>query len=288
MIRMLTGLVLGLLGVALVWTLLPPTNFPTGQVVTIAPGNDLGAISRQLQKADVVRSAFWLRGLIRMTKGETGVQAGHYFFEQPLNLIGVVWRLSHGKFVRQPLKVTIPEGLTAKDTGKLLARALPDFDQSGFVVLADPFAGQLFPDTYFFPPTVSEEQVLELMRGNFDDQIKSLQNQINGSGWSLEQMLVMASLVEKEAWDPTDRRLIAGILWKRYEAGMALQVDVARETYNQVGLPPKPIVNPSLDAILATLYPTESPYWFYLADKRGVTRFSKNYKDHLANIKKYL
>ncbi len=277
-----------LFGTVLVWQILPPRNFPVGTVTTILAGADVRAISEALESQAVVRSAFWFRLLVKFAGDENGVKAGRYYFEAPLTLFGVARRVTSGQFALQPLKVTIPEGLAAEDIAVILARSLPNFDANKFVISALPFEGQLFPDTYFLPPIVSEKEVVELMRENFNERIKALNNQIANSGFSLEQIVTMASLVEKEANQSDTRKLIAGILWKRYDAGMPLQVDVAKETYLYVNLPPAPIANPSLDAIVATIYPTESNFWFYLADKQGVTHFSKDYQEHLALKRKYL
>jgi len=176
--------------------------------------------------------------------------------------------------------------------------------------LASTSEGFLFPDTYFFLPTASTSAIVEEMRENFNRQTASLQADLLAADKSLLEIVTMASIVEKEAYDSEDRRMIAGVLWKRIEAKMRLQVDAVfpyilgkntfqltkadlnydspYNTYRYAGLPPGPIGSPSLDAITAALNPTESPYWFYLADDEGVTHFAKDFDEHVANKQKYL
>ena len=120
----------------------------------------------------------------------------------------------------------------------------------------------------------------------------------------------MASIVEREARDPEDRRMIAGVLWNRLSRGMALQVDVTflytigkgtfqlttkdltndspYNTYVHKGFPPTPIGSPSLDSLLAAAVPTKNSYLYYLADHSGVTYFSKTYQEHLRKKRLYL
>jgi len=115
-------------------------------------------------------------------------------------------------------------------------------------------------------------------------------------------------LIEKEVPDSDDRKIVSGILWKRLELGMALQVDAVfpyitgkqkvlledlkidslYNTYLHKGLPPGPISNPGLDAIDAARNPKESPYLYYLSGNDGKTHFAKTFSEHLRNKEKYL
>ena len=81
---------------------------------------------------------------------------------------------------------------------------------------------------------------------------------------------------------------ISGILWRRLDMGMALQVDASRVTYQERGLPASPISNPGLESIRSAIFPKTSPYLYYLHDKDGITHYAKSYSEHLLNIKKYL
>ena len=104
----------------------------------------------------------------------------------------------------------------------------------------------------------------------------------------MEDVIIMASILEKEARVYETRQTIAGILWKRLEDGMPLQVDAVPDTYKTKGLPPNPIANPGLSSIIASIRPQNSPYLYYLHDKEGNIHYAKNFAEHVNNKLKYL
>ena len=148
------------------------------------------------------------------------------------------------------------------------------------------------------------------MRENFDAKISSLSADINTSGHSISDTVIMASIVEKEARTSTNRKIVAGVLWNRLALGMPLQVDAVfgyifnRDTYSpsladlktespynlylHIGLPPGPIDNPGLDSLLAALHPTKTNYFYYLTDPNGVMHYATTFAEHQANQMKYL
>ena len=105
---------------------------------------------------------------------------------------------------------------------------------------------------------------------------------------SFEDIIIMASIIEKEAKGDADRAMISGILWKRISIGMPLQVDAAPETYKSRGLTKSAISNPGLEAIKSAIYPQKSPYLYYLHDKNGGIHYAKNFSEHQSNEQKYL
>ena len=108
------------------------------------------------------------------------------------------------------------------------------------------------------------------------------------SGKTEKEIIIMASIIEREAKGDTDRGIISGILWKRIQIGMPLQVDSAPETYKTKGLPDSPIGNPGLKAIEAAINPQSSSYLYYLHDKDGNIHYAKTFAEHEVNIEKYL
>ncbi len=130
------------------------------------------------------------------------------------------------------------------------------------------------------------------MSENFNKKISSILPEISkmekSTGRTEQDILIMASLVERESKGDIDRAVISGILWKRIKLGMPLQVDAALETYKIKGLPKKPIANPGLEAIRAALYPKNSPYLYYLHDKNSVIHYARTFTEHRQNILKYL
>ncbi|MFA6376369.1 MAG: endolytic transglycosylase MltG [Candidatus Paceibacterota bacterium] len=172
----------------------------------------------------------------------------------------------------------------------------------------DDLEGYLFPDTYQFPKDTDADGLAVLMLENFDKKlIPAFRDKIKVRGISIHEAVIMASILEKEVITLEDKKIVAGILYKRLEVKMPLQVDCTllysktgelkafdREidslynTYRYAGLPPGPICNPGIESIEAAIEPLDSPYWFYLSAPEGTTYFSKTYDEHLANKAKYL
>jgi UPF0755 protein len=115
--------------------------------------------------------------------------------------------------------------------------------------------GYIFPDTYFFFPMTTHDEALEDISLNFNRKINPFKKDIEASNKSLDEIIKMASIIEKEAAGESDASTISGILWKRIDKGMPLQVDASKITYQKVGLPTEPIGNPGLVAIKAAVYP---------------------------------
>jgi UPF0755 protein len=147
--------------------------------------------------------------------------------------------------------------------------------------------GYIFPDTYIIFPSTNTEEIIEEISNNFNEKIKSIKN-IENNKKIIDEIIIMASLLEKEAKGKDDISLISGILWKRINIGMMIQADAAPETYKNKGLPKEPISNPGLLSIKAALDPVWSQYLYYLHDKTGQVHFAESYKEHINNINKYL
>ncbi|MEA1929410.1 MAG: endolytic transglycosylase MltG [Patescibacteria group bacterium] len=288
-----------------------PKSFPTNEIVLVNGGGTLKDISESLYQADAIRSRTFFELSVRLGGKSEDLKAGDYIFEEPLWIWTVVRRVEDGLYSINPAKVTIPEGLNLEETAELLARHLPRFDVDQFLLLAETDEGYLLPDTYFFSALVGEASVYEAMVSNFNQQVaEPLAEEVVSSGRSLEEILVMASLLEEEANNDKDRALISGVLWKRLEDGMLLQVDAVfpyiigknsfeltradlkidspYNTYKYKGLPPGPISNPGMSSILAALRPTESPYWFYLSDMDGNMHYSRDFEEHKYYKKIYI
>ncbi len=288
----------------------PPDNFPIDTLVSVPEGSSLEVVAKDMEEQGVVRSALVLRLLIGGMGEERSVRAGDYIFKQPRDIFSVARVLAFGEFGLEPIRIRIHEGAMTKEMALILDAQLERFDADRFLAEAQPQEGYLFPDTYFFMPNATESTVLQALRQNFDQNILTIAPELASSTHSLAEIVTMASIVEREAKDPKDRRMIAGVLWNRLEKGMALQVDVTflytigkgtfdltmkdlvsdspYNTYVHKGLPPSPIGSPSLDSLLAAAKPTKNSYLYYLADNTGVTHFSKTYQEHLRKKLRYL
>jgi UPF0755 protein len=265
-----------------------PSNFPVHTVINIQEGLSLKYISTYLEENHVIRSKTVFEIFVLFLGNEKYIASGDYLFENKIPVFEVAERMLKGERGIIPIKVTIPEGFNVSDIAKVSAVKLPDFNVNKFLLEATPKEGYLFPDTYFFLPTDNEQNVLEYMSDNFNKKISLLQQQIASSGKTENEIIVMASIIEKEAEGDTDRGFISGILWKRIALGIPLQVDADPVTYKVRGLPQSPICNPGMKAIEAAIYPTTSNYLYYLHDKGGNIHYASTYEQHKLNEEKYL
>jgi len=287
----------------------PPDSFPLNQLVEVPPGESLAEVAQTLEEGGVVRSAFALRAIVKLLGNERNIHAGDYLFKEPLDIFSVAHKLAIGAYGLEPTRVRIHEGATTKEMAMLFDRQFERFNADNFLAQTKLQEGYLFPDTYFFLPNVTEDTVIQAMRQNFDTQIAPLLPQIASSTRSLADIVIMASIIEREARNSADRRMISGVLWNRIARGMPLQVDVTflytigkgtfqltnrdlltdspYNTYIRKGLPPTAIGSPSLDSLQAAISPTKNDYIYFLADHFGVTHFCKTYACQLANKARY-
>ncbi|OGG71289.1 hypothetical protein A3F27_02115 [Candidatus Kaiserbacteria bacterium RIFCSPHIGHO2_12_FULL_53_13] len=288
----------------------PPDDFPLGELVTIPQGASLQDTSVILEEAGVVRMKAALRALVFLMGHQRDVHAGDYLFKEPRGLFSVARAISIGAYGLEPMRILIPEGATTGDMAVIFGNRLLRFDAERFLADARSQEGYLFPDTYFFLPNAAEDLVIRTMRQNFDSHEASIDAQVQAFGKPLGDVVIMASLLEREAKTMEDRRMIAGVLWNRLNRGMLLQVDAAflyslgrntyqlttedlasdspYNTYRYKGLPPGPIGSPSMISLEAAVTPVKHDYLYYLADRNGKTYFSKTYAEHLRNKQRYV
>ncbi|WP_336635788.1 endolytic transglycosylase MltG [Lysinibacillus fusiformis] len=171
--------------------------------------------------------------------------------------------------------------------------------------------GYLYPATYsYYEEKPSLEAIVEEMIGAMNNVVKNYSDVLVEKQMSVHQLLTFASLLEEEATAQTDRETIASVFYNRIDEGMPLQtdptvlyalgdhkdrvlyedleVDNAYNTYKNKGLPPGPIAGAGKTSIEATLNPSQTDYFYFLADKEGVNHFSKTYDEHLQKVEKYL
>lgn len=293
----------------------PPRDFPIGEIVKIKSGITLGQAAELLEEEAVIRSAKFMQILALTRDRKFTVVSGSYLFNDPVSVFNVLSRINRGIYGDVYERITIPEGSSNAQIVDILKNSeLNTFGGDKFLSLTEGKEGYLFPDTYFFLPDIIEEEIIEQMESNFEEQIKGLQIEINLSEHPLEEIITMASIVEKEAntnnGGEDEAAIIAGILWKRIKIGMPLQVDAPFlyilgkgsaeltqsdlqinspfNTYKYTGLVPSPIGNPGKNAIIASLRPGNTDYLFYLHDKDGLVHYAKTFQEHSANVFKYL
>lgn len=307
--------------------------------IEIASGSGSRAIAGELKAAGLVRSKWTFLAYTALTGQAADLKPGAYEFSGWVSIPELAADIASGESNERT--ITIPEGWDLRDIGAYLeendiatrqelyritgepahrygrgTRFPPEgFPAAGTAALdgKPPSAileGYLYPDTYrVFRDAAAADIVLKMLE-NFERKvIPDMGPEAEQQGKSLAEILTMASLVEKEIADPADRRIVAGILWQRLAAGMALQVDATvnyitakrqtpsaadlaldspYNTYRYPGLPPTPIANPGRDAIQAALHPTPNDYRYYLSAPDGRTIFSRTLEEHARAKARYL
>jgi UPF0755 protein len=265
-----------------------PSSNQSQVTIHVLPGESVAEVANILQEKGVIRYPVVFRAFVKFFKSDKQITRGDYLFKQDKSVYSVAWQLASGRHDVLPLRITLKEGITDTQIADLLSTQLPDFSRDEFLANPQVKQGYLFPDTYFFFPLTTTQEVVDELTSNFTKRITALQSDIKASGRSESDVIIMASLVEKEAEGKDDAPTIAGILWKRISLGMPLQVDAAPATYSQKGLPEQPIDNPGLVSIDAALHPVDSGYLFYLHDKNGMVHYATTFAEHKANIARYL
>lgn len=291
----------------------------------ISPGQKVYEVAENLRKAKLINSAAAFKIYVRFHNLDNKLQAGYYRISRNLSLKEVVDVLQHGK---RDLRLTFPEGWRREEmafaAAKILAR--PAF-YAEFLKETEGLEGFLFPETYLVPREISARDLVRVMKEIFNKKYTQAAT-APGANKELPQreVIILASIVEREAKKDEDRSVIAGILIKRFQNGWPLEADAtvqyalasARLTkisfegllnfefwpknisfddlkidsaYNsrrRSGLPPGPIGNPGLASINGVLNAVETPYWYYLTDADGNTHFAKTLEEHNRNVNRYL
>ena len=290
-------------------------------VYTVSRGATIGRIARDLEAAGLLESALRLELQARWSGAASRIKAGEYAFEPGLTPIGLLDLLVAGAVVQHPF--TIVEGWTFRELRHRIAESgtlvhTLDGGLSGEEVMSrlgleglHP-EGRFFPDTYHFPRGATDVQ---LLRRAFDAMSAYLE-----SAWarraadlplaSPDDMLVLASIVEKETGAAEERARIAGVFVSRLRRGMRLETDptviyglgdafdgnlrkadlkrdTAYNTYTRKGLPPTPIAIPGAAAIDASVAPLEDGALYFVAKGDGRHVFSTNYEDHRKAVRRY-
>lgn len=280
------------------------------QTLRIEKGMTAKEIAESAKGVGIVRSSLALYAILTYAYNPTSIYAGTYSFDKQYNVFKVAEKIASNDVNVQQERITIPEGVTRKEIAKIAKQKIASFDEMLFLEETKNNEGYLFPDTYFVDPDFSAEQFVSLLTQTFAIKLAPYTNDIEASEFTEYEILVLASILEREANDEESMKMVSGILQNRLSIGMALQTDASIEyvldkplqelvpedlkidtpynTYLYPGLPPSPIGNPGLQAIMAVLYPTPSPYMFYITGDDGVFYYAETFEEHKRNIEKYL
>jgi UPF0755 protein len=284
-----------------------PIGFESGKIITIEKGDSILEAAETLKEHHIIRSRTLFSALVILSR--ESVIEGDYFFHRPINIFQTINRISSGSYNIPTKQVFFYEGMTVEQMAYRLKEEFPNIDINTFLELTEGKEGYLFPDTYKFPQNITAETAAEIMMDNFNKQIEEHSDVIDQSQYSLEEIIIMASIVEREA-DATSRQEVADILWGRIEIGMALQVDAPfvyvkgkgsfdltkddlkeddpYNTYVNTGLTPTPISNPGIESILAAASPKETPYLYFLTGRDGNMYYAETFEGHKRNRELYL
>lgn len=290
-----------------------PRPFPDQALVSIERGESLSQVANSFEENRIIRSGFWLKAFVVIFGGQRKVIAGDYYFPTAANVFKVARMIHRGEFGLIAKKITIPEGTSSVEIAKILEKELPTFNSQDFLndVSDNNYEGYLFPDTYFLMPNTKASDIILMMRENFARQISPYDQDILRFGKPLNEIIVMASIIEEEASASLEaKRIVSGILWKRLSLKMPLQVDspfvyyngknsytltkddLAEDhpynTYLNKGLPPTAITNPGIDSLRAAIAPTQTSYLYFLSDKKGNLYYAKTFEEHKLNRELYL
>jgi len=302
-------------------------GFKETKIFSAKKGEGTKQISINLEKQGFIKYGFLFR-LYALTKGVADkLQAGDYLLSPSMATPEITKKLASGDIVRE--KITIIEGWDIRDISfylqeqgvtkaadfSTLVNSAKDFSEDFDFLSSKPeilsLEGYLFPDTYEIQKGESTEELVRKILKNFGEKLTpELREEIKKQDKTIFEIITMASLIEKEVKTMPDKKLVSGVLWKRLENGMPLQVDATisyitgkknakvliadtqidsrYNTYKYLGLPRGPISNPGLDSIVAAFSPENSKYWYYLSTPEGETIFSRTLDEHNQARAKYL
>lgn len=299
------------------------------QEFVIISGQSVQGISQNLKDQNLIRSTFWFKVYLWLTDQTSQLKAGTYQLSSNQNIPEITAILTLMPAPQPSVSITIPEGFSIQQIAERLdkqgaatkddflqeiqamSRYQQDYDFLQIVPQEADLTGFLFPDTYDFYKNSQAEIVVKKILDNFADKLdEDMRQDIQAQNKTIFEIIIMASIIEKEVVSDQDRALVSGIFWQRIRdnyplescatiafaldlnkwrySDLDLEVDSPYNTYKNIGLPPGPICNPGLSAIKAAIYPQGSDYYYFLSASSGQTVFSKTHEEHINNKVKYL
>ena len=294
-------------------------------VFVVREGESLNGLFERLNNENVLRSSFFSKIYIKFNNVEESIKPGTYTVNSDISFNDFLSVLTDGKV--SDYKVTFPEGYTVEDIAKKLEESkVCTKDEFLKVVKEYPLPsyikpnnerkyeleGFLFPDTYAIPKGTTPKQIIEMMLNRFEGVISEIQSELGITipKEEYEKYVIVASMVEKEARDDSERAEIASVIYNRLQKGMPLQIDATvlyalgehkdtvlykdlkvdspYNTYKIKGLPVGPICNPGKPSLLAAIKPAKTDYIYYLLNPSNNKHyFTNNYEDFLAKKKEF-
>ncbi len=290
------------------------------KTVLIHTGQPFSSVAEGLFRAGIVRSPLKFRLLARLQGADRRLKAGEYDLSASMTPQEVLAVLQRG--LVKLYRLTVPEGWSVRQIAEAVEKAglgnaaeiigaagnAPVARRRG--IEADSFEGYLFPDTYLFPRGVSAETIVAVMHERFRTVFTAeWSRRAAEMGFGVHAVVTLASIIEKETGDASERPLISSVFHNRLTKGMRLETDpsviygiknfdgnltrrhlstpTAYNTYIIPGLPPGPIASPGSESLHAALYPLKTDYLFFVSRNDGTHVFSTNLKDHNRAVRQY-
>ncbi len=289
-----------------------PRNFEQTEI-TISPGQSFSSVLTGLHRQGLISSVWKLKLYARFKGYDKKLRAGEYLIPAGASSERILDLLVQGKVMLH--RITVPEGYSLRQIAETVGRAglVPEAEflaaandpllMNEFKISGNSFEGYLFPDTYFFSRQTSAREIIEVMVHRFNEVFSNdWKERATSLGLSIHQVVVLASIVEKETGVDAERPVIASVFRNRMGLGMRLESDptviygienfdgnltrthlrtpTPYNTYTQQGLPPGPIASPGRKSLEAVLYPADTPYLFFVARKDRTHQFSATLTEH--------
>jgi UPF0755 protein len=290
------------------------------QTVILRPGLGFEGVLSRLEAAGVVTDPLRFRILARWHGLDRRIKAGEYRLSAAMTPMGVLRDLTEGRVVLR--RLTIPEGFTLDQIAQAVEAAGlasadefrrwaadPEFVQAQGIP-AETLEGYLFPDTYLFSGSTTAREIVETLLDRFRAVFKDAWRvRAEETGWTVHEIVTLASIIERETGAPAERPRIAGVFHNRLRIGMRLQSDptviygiadfdgnltrkhlntpTAYNTYQISGLPPGPIASPGRASLEAALHPADTPDLYFVSRGDGTHVFSTNLRDHNRAVRRF-
>jgi len=288
----------------------PVNKDKTPTIFVVNKGDGVREIAKRLKSQGIIRDQIVFFLFTRIQGIDKQIQAGDFRINSSMTAQEVANSLTHGTL---DIWITIPEGQRAEEIAQRLKEKMPSYKSSWNNELVKN-EGYLFPDTYLIPRDADINFIISLLKNNFTNKYSTLGSPQNGL--TQNQVVIVASMVEREAKNEQDRPLVAGVILNRFDIGMKLDIDATIQyalgyqpeqkrwwkkdlttddlklespynTYTVAGLPPTPISNPGLASLNAVINPAKTNYLFYMTDREGVNHYAQTISQHNENIKNF-
>ncbi|MDR2251339.1 MAG: endolytic transglycosylase MltG [Endomicrobium sp.] len=271
----------------------------------VEKGENFSTVASRLKEQNLILSKELFLFFVKLTNSQNKLKIGIYELSGRDGIFRILRQLKNNS--KNFIRITIPEGNNIKQTADITTDKVK-IDKDKFIGVANNrnLEGYLMPETYFVSPGIGEEELIGIMRNEFDKKItEDMYKRAKDIGIPFKDIIIMASIIEKEAIKPEERSAMSAVFYNRLKKRMMLQscatvlyaMGLVKEklsledtkfkspynTYLHFGLPPGPISNPGIESIKAALYPADSEVLYFVSNGDGSHLFAKAFGEHIKN-----